>query len=162
MDRNRQTIRELNGKIVVSLDFLYIHYKLYVLQLKTQTLSSGSHHNLRWMTSVKYSHPISELWPRPHLIYIKVQNNTPYSSSFIFFPPTWTDWVPPWLAPDSLHVLAGLEPPNPSSFSNSAAAAVWSMIPLIITATLSPLSHPPNWHSQGQLSADCLHRLELH
>lgn len=47
-------------------------------------------------------------------------------------------WAPPWPASDSLRVLAGLEPPNPSSFSNSAGAAVWSMIPLIITATLSP------------------------
>lgn len=88
----------------------------------------------------------------------KYRTTPPTSHPFSFFP----HWAPPWLAPDSLHDLAGPEPPNPSSFSNSAAVAVWSMIPLIITATLSPLSHHPNWHGQGQLSADCLHRLGLH
>lgn len=85
----------------------------------------------------------------------------PHAVSF-FFPPHGPVESLPGFAPDSLRVLAGLEPPSPQSLSNSAAAAVWSMIPLIITATLSPLSHHRNWHSQGQLSADCLHRLGLH
>lgn len=80
--------------------------------------------------------PPSELWPRPHLIYMNVQNNTINTPHSLYS--SWTRWAPPRLAPDSLRVLAGLEPPNPSSFSKSVGAAVWSMIPLIITAMLSP------------------------
>lgn len=56
------------------------------------------------MTSVKYSQPISELWPGPHLIYMKVQNNTTDSSSLLFFPhmDTSSPSLPPSWQPSCL------------------------------------------------------------
>lgn len=90
-----------------------------------------------------------------------------YTKPFI-----WTDhWdgcpTPTWATRSALHMFSSswrswARATESIIFLQPATAAVWSMIPLIISATLSPRSHHPNWHSQGQLSADCLHRLELH
>lgn len=138
-------------------------HKFTVLQVKTQN-------SFIWNVSLPEMDDICQIQPTPiwtmakfppELHESREEHPLPRIHS-LFFLPTRTRWAPPWFPPDTLHVFAGLAPQNPSSISNSAAATAWSMIPLIITATLSPLSHHPNWHSQGQLSADCLHRLGLH
>ena len=148
--------------------FLWTQYELSVFQVgKTETPSSRTCHSPRWMISGERSQPPSEpCTAAPRLIYMREPRSgsepRPPALLRLSLFSSRTLGVPRRLAPDSLRVWAGPEPLNPSSLSSSAAAAVWSMIPLIITATLSPLSHHSNRHSQGQLSADCLHRLGLH